>query len=138
MFNGSKTLLLMKLEINPFSQTIPNPTNLPPLPFEDQNHTQLNLSFPKFGGEDPAGWIYKAEQYFEFKDVNPTHQVQLASFHFEGIVLQWHRWITKLHGPLTWEEFTKALLTRFGPTEYNHPLKALTQLKQTSTIAAYQ
>ncbi|KAL5800886.1 hypothetical protein ACOSQ3_032518 [Xanthoceras sorbifolium] len=76
----------------------------------------------------PAEWIYKAEQYFEFKDVNPTYQVQLASFHLEGIALQWHRWITKFCGSLTWEEFTKALLTSFGPTEYDNPLEALTRL----------
>ncbi|KAL5799439.1 hypothetical protein ACOSQ4_032323 [Xanthoceras sorbifolium] len=99
-------------EINPFSQSIPNLTNVPPPPFQERNHTQLKLFFPKFGGEDPAEWIYKAEQYFEFKDVNPTYQVQFASFHLEGIALQWHRWITKFCGPLTWEEFTKALLTK--------------------------
>ncbi|KAL5734108.1 hypothetical protein ACOSP7_031969 [Xanthoceras sorbifolium] len=120
-------------EINPFSKSIPNLTNVPPPPFQERNHTQLKLFFPKFGGEDPAEWIYKAEQYFEFKDVNPTYQVQLASFHLEGIALQWHRWITKFRGPLTWEEFTKALLTSFGPIKYDNPLEALTRLKKTST-----
>lgn len=33
------------------------------------HHYQLKLSFPKFDGEDPTGWIYKAEQYFEFNEV---------------------------------------------------------------------
>ncbi|KAL5753670.1 hypothetical protein ACOSP7_021890 [Xanthoceras sorbifolium] len=84
------------------------------------------------------GWIYKAEQYFKFKGVDLNHQVLLASFHLEGIALQWHRWLTKLRGPLTWEEFTKALLLRFGPTEYENPSEALTRLKQTSTVIAYQ
>ncbi|RVX19461.1 hypothetical protein CK203_008788 [Vitis vinifera] len=49
------------------------------------------LSFPKFNGNDPTGWIYEAKQYFEFKNITPEQQVQLASFHLEGIALQWHR-----------------------------------------------
>ncbi|KAL5818353.1 hypothetical protein ACOSQ3_022241 [Xanthoceras sorbifolium] len=109
--------------------------------YQQLNHSiqaVLKLSFPKFGRDDPTGWIYKAEQYFKFKGVDLNHQVHLASFHLEGIALQWHRWLTKLRGPLTWEEFTKALLLRFGPTEYENPSEALTRLKQTSTVIAYQ
>jgi len=33
---------------------------------KDYSHHNLKLSFPKFNGDDPTGWIYKAEQYFEF------------------------------------------------------------------------
>ncbi|KAL6322876.1 hypothetical protein AAG906_020919 [Vitis piasezkii] len=87
---------------------------------------------------DPTGWIYKAEQYFDFKNITPGQQVQLASFHLEGIALQWHRWLTKFRGPLTWDEFTKAVQLRFGPTDYEDPSEALTRLKQTTTVAAYQ
>ncbi|GKE03848.1 putative unclassified retrotransposon protein, partial [Tanacetum coccineum] len=49
-----------------------------------------------------------------------------------------HRWHTKTRGPLTWQEFTKALLTRFGPTDYDDALEALHRLKQVTTIAAYE
>ncbi|CAL5444953.1 unnamed protein product [Camellia sinensis] len=104
----------------------------------DRNHIHLKLSFPKFNGDDPTGWIFKAEQYFDFKSVAPDQQVQLASFHLEGIALQWLRWLTNFRGPLTWNELTKALLLRFGPTDYEDPSKALTRLKQTSTVATYQ
>ncbi|WJZ82806.1 hypothetical protein VitviT2T_002531 [Vitis vinifera] len=65
-------------------------------------------------------------------------QVHLASFHLEGIALQWHRWLTKFRGPLTWDEFTKAVQLRFGPTDYEDPSEALTRLKQTTSVAAYQ
>ena len=66
------------------------------------------------------------------------NKVQLVSFHLEGIALQWLRWLTKFQGPLTWIELTKALLLRFGPTNYEDPLEALTRLKQTSIVATYQ
>ena len=68
----------------------------------DHSHQHLKLSFPKFNRDDPTGWIYKAEQYFEFKNITPKQQVQLASFHLEDIALQWHRWMTKFREPLTW------------------------------------
>jgi hypothetical protein len=84
------------------------------------------------------GWIYKSEQYFEYNNVSPVQRVLLASFHLEGIALQWHRWMTKFQGPLTWEELTKAILRCFGPTNFEDPSKALSRLRQTTTIAAYQ
>jgi hypothetical protein len=68
----------------------------------------------------------------------PNQQVQLASFHPEGIALQWHRWLTKFHGPLTWDEYTKAIQQRFGPTDYEDPSEALTRLKQNMMVATYQ
>ncbi|KAJ0577105.1 putative retrotransposon gag domain, aspartic peptidase domain superfamily [Helianthus annuus] len=98
----------------------------------------LKLHFPRFSGDDPTGWIYQAEQYFEFQNVATTDQVSLASFHLDGIALQWHRWYTKTRGPLTWAEFTTALLNRFGPTDYEDPSEALHRLKQVTTVAAYQ
>lgn len=37
-----------------------------------------------------------------------------------------------------WEEFTKALLYRFGPTDYDDPLEALSRLRQMTIVNAYQ
>ncbi|XP_048323214.2 uncharacterized protein LOC107404744 [Ziziphus jujuba] len=119
-------------DINPFSlRESSNTANEP-------NHHQLKLFFPKFDGEDPQGWVYKAEQYFEFQGVPANQQVTLASFHLEGLALQWHRWFMKFRGPISWKEFTKAILLRFGPTEFEDPSEALTRLRQTTTVEAYQ
>ncbi|KAK4843823.1 hypothetical protein QYF36_013088 [Acer negundo] len=65
-------------EVNPFvaretSHNMPSvPTNL----ILDRNHTNLKLNFPTYvgEGEDPTGWIFKAEQYFEFKNIDSTQQ----------------------------------------------------------------
>ncbi|KAL5789286.1 hypothetical protein ACOSQ2_004174 [Xanthoceras sorbifolium] len=93
-----------------------------------RNQPHLKLNFPTFEGNDATRWIYKAEQYFEFK----------ISFHLEGVALQWHRWFTKFKGPLTWDEFNQAVLQRFGPTDFQNPFKALTRLKQATTVTTYQ
>ena len=37
-----------------------------------------------------------------------------------------------------WTEFTKAILLRFGPTDYEDPSEALTRLKQTFSVTEYQ
>ncbi|GJR93699.1 reverse transcriptase domain-containing protein [Tanacetum coccineum] len=66
------------------------------------------------GGEDPKGWLYRAEQYFKFQRVETENQVQLASFHLDGIAFQ------------------------FGPTDYEDPAEALSRLQQTTTVASYQ
>ena len=70
-----------------------------------QPHPHLKLSFPRFDGIDPIGWVYKVEQYFDFHDIAFAQQVQLVSFHQDVIILQWYRWMNKFRGPLKWSEF---------------------------------
>ena len=128
-------------EINPFAPegSVYHPHTTTAITNTDPHFSQhLKLNFPRFNGEDPINWIYRVEQYFEFQNIVAETQVQLASFHHEGIALQWHRWLTKFRGPLSWNDFTKAILLRFGPTEYEDPSEALSRLKQTTTVAAYQ
>ena len=77
----SRSPHLHQQEINHFSQgessnTIHKPQTQP-----------LKFSFPKFNGEDPNGWIYKAKQYFDFQSIPIDQRVQLASFHLKGIAL---------------------------------------------------
>nr|GEU62734.1 hypothetical protein [Tanacetum cinerariifolium] len=83
-----------------------HPAALTPKPY-------LKLHFLRFRREDPKGWLYQAE-YFEFLPVETEDQVQLPSFHFDGIALQ------------------------FGPTDYEDPAEALSRLKKITTVASYQ
>jgi hypothetical protein len=106
----------------------------------DRNHTNLKLNFPTYAGEgeDPTRWIFKVEQNFEFQNIDAPQRVQLASFHLSNVALQWYRWYTKNRGQLRWTEFVKAFLHHFGPIDYEDPLEALSRLKQTTTVNAYQ
>ncbi|KAH7547281.1 hypothetical protein FEM48_Zijuj01G0293100 [Ziziphus jujuba var. spinosa] len=127
-------------DVNPFAPAESHqPLSLPQTNSLGMDQTpHLNLSFPRFNGEEPLAWLYQAEQYFEFKNIPIDEIVQLASFHLDGIALQWYRWLMKFQGPLTWPEFSKSLVQHFGPTDYEDPLEALTRLKQTITMEAYQ
>lgn len=98
----------------------------------------VKLNFPRFDGANPQGWLFRVERYLAYQNIPPVQCVPLASFHLEGLALQWYQWFTKFNGPASWIELTKALLKRFGPTEYDDPAEALSKLKQTTTVAVYQ
>nr|GEW84268.1 transposon Ty3-G Gag-Pol polyprotein [Tanacetum cinerariifolium] len=66
----------------------------------------LKLFFPRFSGEDPQGWVYQAEQYLEFQKVAEGDRIALASFHLDGIALQWHRWLVEEKNNLARKPFT--------------------------------
>ena len=83
-------------------------SNRPPsvASFDHPHPPQLKLHFQNFNEEDPIGWLYRAEQYFEFQNIRAAQRIQLVAFNLEGIALQWFHWLTKFLGPLTWDELT--------------------------------
>lgn len=103
---------------------------------KNHHHKYLKLSLPGFNGEEPTWWVYKAEQYFDFKNIASNQQVQLTSFHLNGIALQWHHWFTKFRTPHTRDEFTKVIFLCFSPIDYEDPSKSITRLRKRSTIVA--
>ena len=62
----------------------------------------------------------------------------MASYHLEEEALIWFQDAEQAGGFTSWEVFVKALQTHFGVTAYDDPMKALTKLKQTSTMIAYK
>ena len=81
-------------EVNPFAagDNFHERPSASTTPIFDRNHTNLKLNFPTNAseGEDPIVWIFKAEQYFEFKNIDASQQVQLTSFHLSNVALQWY------------------------------------------------
>ena len=55
------------------------------------------LDFPRFNGDDPTRWIYRAEQYFSLHNTFDFNKIPLASFHLEHEALQWFHWYIKAH-----------------------------------------
>ncbi|CAN6578730.1 unnamed protein product [Malus baccata var. baccata] len=59
------------------------------------------------GRDDPLGWVYKADHYFDFFHIEDAKKVKMASFHMEGEALQWIQWANCLTNYPNWEDFTK-------------------------------
>lgn len=67
-----------------------------------------------------------------------NQKLLLSFFHLERKTLQWFRWMERSNAIASWEDFTKGLLIRFGPSPYEDPTGTLTKLQQTTTVEEYQ
>jgi len=92
------------------------------------NFCGTKIEFPRFNGDDPSGWIHKAEQYFNMHNTFDVTKVPLASFHLEREALQWFCWYIKDHEEPQWTDFCQLLLHRFGPSGFDEFIGALTKL----------
>ncbi|KAF5468520.1 hypothetical protein F2P56_012664 [Juglans regia] len=98
----------------------------------------FRLDFPRFSGCDPVGWVFKANQYFDFYQT-PFHQkLMVASYHMEGEALVWYQTAFNSGQFNSWESLVMAMQVRFGPSAYDDPMEALTKLKQTTSVAVYK
>ena len=76
------------------------------------------VDFPQFNGENPTGWIYKAEKFFRYQSTADNEKVLLASFNLQDDALQWYQWFEKKQTDVSLEDFMQALCVRFGPSDY--------------------
>ena len=49
----------------------------------------MKLDFPRFSGDEPASWVYKANQYFKYYQTLIVEKLLIASFHMELEALIW-------------------------------------------------
>ncbi|XP_042944714.1 uncharacterized protein LOC122278600 [Carya illinoinensis] len=97
----------------------------------------MRLDFPHFQGDHPVSWIFKARQYFKFHQTPLPHCMLMPSYHMEGEALVYYQESSERGHFHDWDAFTRSMILCFGPTSYNSPMGALTQLKQSSSIVAY-
>jgi hypothetical protein len=88
----------------------------------------LPLDFPRFDGDNSAGWMYKVNQFFEYYQTPLYQRIRMASFHMEGEALIWFHDVDESGQFPTWDAFAQALLTCFGPV-YDNPMEALMRLR---------
>ena len=108
----------------------------------NQSFSRLSrIDFPRFGGEDVLGWIYRCEQFFEVDHTAEDVQVKIASIHLTGKALLWHQSFMKnrVRGdwPL-WGEYKTAITTHFGAKPFDDPFSELMKLRQQGTVGQYQ
>ncbi|KAM2104973.1 hypothetical protein ACFX1R_015519 [Malus domestica] len=98
----------------------------------------VKLDFPRFQeGDDPLGWIYKAEHYFDYFDILADKKVRMASFHMEGEALQWFQWVNCVKNYPKWEDFTKIFCREFGSSDLLDCTENLVKLRQSGLLRDY-
>lgn len=62
----------------------------------------------------------------------------MVAFHLSSDALSWYKYMFNNNLLTTWDAFTKALETRFGPSSYDNHQATLFKLRLTTTVIAYQ
>jgi len=97
----------------------------------------VKLDFPRFGGADVLEWIFKAEQFFDYYKILDADQITITSVHMEKDVVPWFQMIQRSSPFHTWAQLTLALETKFGPSPFDCPKKALFKFQQTTTVSEF-
>ena len=96
------------------------------------------ITLPTFDGSNPLDWLFQAEQYFVFYNIATHQRLPIVAFHLSGDALSWYKYLVQNRLLTTWENFTRDLETRFGPSSYDNHEATLFKLCQTSTVTVYQ
>ena len=99
-------------------QSSPPRTSSPIVTNPQQDSTMIpkavRLEFPRFKGENPSSWVYKANQFFHLYNTPVNQKILLASYHMEDEALIWFQDAEEAGLFTSWEAFVRALYVRFG------------------------
>jgi hypothetical protein len=96
------------------------------------------MPFPRFDGTHPRIWRDKCYDYFRVFNISPALWLTTATLHMEGnaaIRLQAYK---QRHSLGQWSQFIMAVEAEFGEDDQRRSMKALLDLKQTTTVEDYQ
>ncbi|XP_076928272.1 uncharacterized protein LOC143592185 [Bidens hawaiensis] len=96
------------------------------------------INLPLFDGSNPLGWIFQADNFFNYYKVPTEDRVELTVFHFVGDALSWYQNLANNSLLGSWDSFKRDLELRFGPSTYENHQATLFKLRQTATVIEYQ
>ncbi|GAU22915.1 hypothetical protein TSUD_377270 [Trifolium subterraneum] len=105
-----------------------------PIPKEKTND---KVELPSFDGDDPAGWISRAEVYFRVQNTRSEIKVNLAQLCMEGSTIHFFNSLLRENEDLPWDGLKEALLDRYGGHGECDVYEQLTELKQEGTVEDY-
>ncbi|KAL5564770.1 hypothetical protein UlMin_027934 [Ulmus minor] len=101
-------------------------------------HRGKKLELPLFEGDNPFGWLFRADRYFAVNAITEGEKVYAASVCLEGPALNWFQWVDSQTPFRSWREFRAAVLQRFGRAQEGDPTEQLLGIKQVSSVADYR
>ena len=85
-------------------------------PVNNANWRFKRLDMPSFNGENPDGWILRAERFFKFYRLSEEDKLEAAVVALEGDALFWYQWEHKRHPMTSWGEMKGLILRKFRST----------------------
>lgn len=96
------------------------------------------LELPLFDGEDPVGWTFKMERFFNVNGVPKTKRVDAAVVGLEGKALNWFQWLEMRALVTSWGELRQGVIRHFHATEDGDNYERLAGLKQSGTVLEFR
>uniref|UniRef100_A0A0A9AK33 Retrotransposon gag domain-containing protein n=1 Tax=Arundo donax TaxID=35708 RepID=A0A0A9AK33_ARUDO len=95
------------------------------------------MNFPQFDGDSPKLWISRSEDYFEMYSVEPSMWIKVASMHFIAASASWLQSVEKKTKTMSWPQFCRIILDRFGRDQHEVLIRQLFHIKQSGPISEY-
>nr|KAJ0228165.1 hypothetical protein LSAT_V11C100046520 [Lactuca sativa] len=96
------------------------------------------LDMPLFDGENPDGWILRAERYFNFYRLSEADKMEAAVVALEGDALLWYQWEHTRRPVTRWDEMKSLLLRQFRPGTAGTLHQQWLALIQSGSVLEYQ
>ncbi|KAH6775676.1 hypothetical protein C2S52_013237 [Perilla frutescens var. hirtella] len=94
------------------------------------------IEFPTFDGSDPIAWLAQAEQYFLVHQTPLTDRVQIALIAMTRRSMFWAQWVLCRSATITWVQFTRELVERFGDSSATELRDQIPDSETTDVYAA--
>ncbi|KAA0032325.1 Ty3/gypsy retrotransposon protein [Cucumis melo var. makuwa] len=95
------------------------------------------LEMSVFNGEDPDGWIYRAEHYFQMHLLNEQKKLKIAIVSMEGKGLCWFHWAENRKRFRSWKELKERMYNHFRNREHGTSCMRFLAIKQESSVGEY-
>ncbi|VFQ95935.1 unnamed protein product [Cuscuta campestris] len=114
----------------------PPPSHMTPPTLEPA--PRMRVDAPRFSGEDPTGWIFKVQKYFDYFLTPEPERLQLVAMLIDHPASEWFHYFQANNPRATWPEFLDAVQQRFDSSYYENYIGVLSKLSQTSSVMDYQ
>lgn len=95
------------------------------------------ITFPEFDGQDPEGWIQKAEKYFDMVGVPTEDRVPIAVMYIRGKAEFWWRGTGCQAHRVPWHHFCRMVEDRFYQISAYDVIGQFHKLKHTGSVSEY-
>ncbi|XP_024017591.1 uncharacterized protein LOC112090471 [Morus notabilis] len=96
------------------------------------------VEMPVFDGENPDGWIFRAERYFSLNRLTDREKLDVAVVSLEGEALAWFQWEDRRWAVRDWTELKRKVLERFHSTQEGTLCEKFLSLHQETTVREYR